>query len=974
MYIYRTYYWPIFYIILYSRELFIILPASTKMSTFRDQLLIDPTNDTRIQTNTRLRHEESSIISSSTTKWFTVVNFASFILGIVKTFPLGYIFFYYVPSPLLLSPLALQTMFVAVGAASFLIKSKKCGTIIWFLTSLLDLAFTIAVLLVVYPLFGEELVSEPDGTINIYMRWIPLYFHIFFVLGFTSSLLNLIGLFMSAKQLNVNNIESHDNTEEQITFTIKTHQTLVILIAISICSSLILLTLGCIDIGTGLKKIPPASASVGGAEKADSTESPQCDPLLPFECSLPFPSSFWTEEDKHSVTGQKLDLKSVIPSTRWSSSFYLGQMFHKRSFLNHDGFSTVAPILFGFEHEVKISTLVGASNISLSLNKKRSTTFLIHSETGDLIPHFVDKDYFDPTFGLNDEPNDERRLLILQPAIALDHNSTYVVAIVPGMRYESSGDLVPIPTEGYFAALRDDNKKDSSYDEKRAKNMNKNVWPALLKAGIDRKTLLLSFSFKTISRLASLGKFEQIRNAALLEFEKVNNKSSAAAAATADDDDGMFDYEITKVVESASSCSSNSHTTIARTLHGHFMSPNYLIHPGPSATTGFVASDDMGLYHKNGVAQVNFLIRIPCSVYNGSRAVSTIIQYGHGLFGSRAEAMDDYLGRVSNNYGALIVATDWKGMSKYDVPMALRIFTKKIEEFSSMPERTQQGWIDMQLFMKMLRNKKIGLRHNEHLMVKPVKGKETKFIIDETTPISYYGNSQGSVIGGGYFSSSLELSHGVLGVPGCPFSLLLSRSKDFAPYHLAMKFQIWNALDLRIYLSLMQNLWDSAESGGWLTNIVRPPNFDDDNDISSSKYQYPKKHVLLQAALGDAQVTTVAAEFMARTLKASTIHPETRYVFDVPERHAPWNVDISSGSKSGSNNALVEWLYDDAPPVRRDRDLPPADGKDTHECPRRESRAQAQLIHFLVHHEIVQTCGIGKICESKTCPSGHSNN
>ena len=162
-----------------------------------------------------------------------------------------------------------------------------------------------------------------------------------------------------------------------------------------------------------------------------------------------------------------------------------------------------------------------------------------------------------------------------------------------------------------------------------------------------------------------------------------------------------------------------------------------------------------------------------------------------------------------------------------------------------------------------------------------------------------------------------------------------------------------------MYLSLMQQLWDNSESGGWLTNLVRP---------GSDKY--PAKSVLLQAALGDAQVTTLAAELMARTLGASTVEPETRRVYGVPERKAPWRV----GGVGGGNNGFVEWKYDDVPPVPHDRDLPPTDGMDTHECPRREPRAQEQLYNFLVLNEIVQTCQEGHVCESKKCPDGRSNN
>ena len=889
-------------------------------------------------------------------------------------------FFYYVPSAALISPLGLQTLCVAVGttAGSQLVVPKTSALLgVWSLSTLIDLAFTLAILFVVYPIFAVELVGEPDGTTNVYMAWIPLCFQAYLTLGFISAVCSMIGICASIRC-----------ATRHRTSSLRVRQSFLGLVALAMFASLLLLTLGCIDIGTGLMKIPPASSH--------AIDDSQCDPLIPSHCGLPFPSSFWTSADTTTVTGQRLNVKGSVPSTRWSTSHDLGAALNKRSFSRHDGFSTVAPVLFGFEHEVNINELVQASNISVSVNKQESTTFLINRQTGELIPHFVEKDYFDQSFGETDSINNERTVLILQPAKGLEHNATYVVAVVSGkLRYKSSNQLVPRPTQGYFAALRDDLQNDPLYDPKRATAMSLNVWPALLKAGIDRTNLLLAFSFTTVSRTASLGRFEQIRDSALQYFEHLDLH----------DDDTVIRCSITKVVESSTKCSDYQHTTIAKTLHGHFMSPNYLVHPGPSAISGFIDPDETGKYpHPNGFSQVNFLIRVPCSVYNGSRTVSTILQYGHGLFGSRGEAKNEYLGNVANKYGALIVATDWKGMSRYDIPMALRIFTKKIEEFASMPERTQQGWIDNQLFLRLLRNGNIGMRNSTFLRT----GMGDQFIA-KTTPISYYGNSQGSIIGGGYFSSSLDLTHAVLGVPGTPFSLLLSRSKDFAPYHAAMKFQVWNAIDVRIYLSMLQNIWDAGESAGWLTNIIEAGKPQRKETVAT---KYPEKFVLLQAAIGDAQVTTgeqkrvlllvvvvveflephlffcrpqtVAGEFMARSLKASTIHPETRFVYGVPERTAPWKAGAGTSSKSGSGrqsgrqsgskNGFVEWKYDDAPPIRRDRDVPPTDGKDTHECPRREPKAQEQLYNFLVLHQIVQTCEEGKICESKKCPSGHSNN
>ena len=937
-----------------------------KRITYMDNLgtvFLGDTNDT-VDIDVRLYYPNISSTNNRSTYNYRKIKqlsaYLAFTLCSIKPFLLSYVFLYYIPSPALVSPLALQTLIIVSGiAAGLYCKKSKWGSILWMCSATLDLVISLLIAFMIAP-YASKLVAEPDGTINIYMSWIPLMFNLYIYSGILSFVCSLSGVICSFKILvssttrvdrfdlqdrEEDEDENNENDEnEEINKTkLKMFWGLsVFLIFGSVC----VLGMACMDVFNAFAKSPPKIHRPGAKQHSDPS---LCDPLCSWHCTLPFPSSFWTKEDKSTTTGISIDLKGSVPATRWSSSSKLSNVLTEKSFKSHDGFSTVAPVLFGFDNEILISSLVQASNISLSLDKNQTNTYLINSKTGELVAHFVEVDYYDPSFGLNqkEDTQDQKRLLVLQPAKQLHFNTTYVVAVTHGLKYKKDGSYVAIPTNGSFAALRDDKVNDSMYNKKRANHMHKNVWPILRKNHIERSKLLLAFSFHTISRTSSLSKFEKIRDAALLLFEQKKQMKPDNQELFSD---SVFDYKITSIIN-AKCTESNPTTTIGRTLHGHFLSPNYLIHPGPSSTSGFISPDELDTYHRNGVSQVNFLVRIPCSLLNGSRTTSTLLQYGHGLFGSRGEAEGEYLGKVANNYGIIIVATDWKGMSRYDVPMALRIFTKRIEEFESLPSRTQQGWIDNQLLLKMFQNKQFGLLNNQHLKTED----DATYLLNNRTKMSYYGNSQGSVIGGGYFASSLELTHAVLGVPGAPFSLLLSRSKDFSPYHIAMKLQLWDAIDLRIYLSLMQQLWDSAESGGWLLNIQPSPAKDS---------KYPSKFALLQAALGDAQVTTVAAEFMARSLNASTIQPQTRYVYGLRERKAPWKVE-------GRGNALVEWKYDDAPPVRRDRDLPPV-SHDTHECPRREARAQEQLYYFLVDHEIVQTCD--GICESKKCPDGRSDN
>ena len=442
----------------------------------------------------------------------------AFVTSCLKSLPLSYVFFYYVPSPALLAPLALQTLAVSVGTASGTMLTSKWSVVLWSTFATFDVIGTFIFYQIIYP-FGNKLYGEPDGTTNIYMSWIASCFVAYLVLGLLSFLCSAAGVVIwclarSRRYSENMNMDIIDVVSTTMSMTTK--KSYFVLLALSIFCSLLLLTLGFIDVATALSKTPPSSALPGGYNDPIA-----CDPLVEFSCSLPFPSTFWTRkvvrkdfdtdtnsdtntntnsdtDEEASVTGLRLDLKGSIPATRWSSTSSLENAMEKRSFFRHDGFSTVAPVLFGFDREIDERTLSGPSNISKTISiQGKSTTWLIEKTTGIFVPHFVDKDWFDPDFGLSSSNpstrNDQRRLLVLQPGHALKFNTTYVVAVTSGLRHHDDGSLVPLPTQGLFASLRDANMTDPSYNAERAQNMNENVWPTLAAVNIKRSTLLLAF-------------------------------------------------------------------------------------------------------------------------------------------------------------------------------------------------------------------------------------------------------------------------------------------------------------------------------------------------------------------------------------------------------------------------------------------------------------------------------------------------
>ena len=225
----------------------------------------------------------------------------------------------------------------------------------------------------------------------------------------------------------------------------------------------------------------------------------------------------------------------------------------------------------------------------------------------------------------------------------------------------------------------------------------------------------------------------------------------------------------------------------------------------------------------------------------------------------------------------------------------------------------------------------------DQLSVDEVLLKDGATLIDSDT-IGYYGNSQGGIYGAGYLGMSTDLTRGILGVPGAPYGLLLPRSADFDPYFLILKNKWEDHRDIAVNIALMSMIWEPTEGAGWLRAMNEDP-----------APGVPAKQVLIQDAIGDAQVTTLGAQIMARAYGAKTVAPETRPI---------WGVEEADGGFTGS--AIVEWYYPDGAEEPY-TNVPPDYALDTHECPRREWAAKAQLRDFLIDGQVNQYCD--GVCE-----------
>lgn len=617
---------------------------------------------------------------------------------------------------------------------------------------------------------------------------------------------------------------------------------------------------------------------------ADTGPRGSCNPLDPSLCALPYPSNFYTEA-ADTVSGRQLNL--AIDSLEANN----GGVAFDPIFLNEkDGFSILSPLMFYFD-DVSLDGVIGHQDLSAYLNADAKTV-LLDAETGERVPHWVELDMTAPV--------DAQRMLLVYPATPMRHGSRYIF----GVRGLVDSEGATIQASPGFAALRDCGPTDDADVLGQRAHYESDIFPALADDGFARAELQIAWDFTTVSRESSIGRMENIRGQLLETLEEGGPK-----------------YDITDIEDA--SCDDPGQT-IGRTIYVDMYAPLYTVDDGPDTV---LTRDEDGQPYQNGLTTVEVMVRIPCSLVTDPKP-GRILQYGHGLFGGYGEAKGGYLSQMAHDNGWVIVASNWTGMASGDILAVVGMLQEDMSRFAILPERTMQGFSEKMSALRMVRGS---------FAKDPAVTFDGVSVIDPDT-FSYYGNSQGGILGGAYLAASPDLTRGVLGVGGMPYALLLPRSTDFDQYFLILKQVYDDHRQIMLNLLAIQTLWDPGESAGWAWAMNREPS-----------PGIPAKDVLLQVAIADAQVHTLGAHIQARTFGASTIAPQTRPIFGIDEKEPPF-----------TGSALVEWRYTDIPdePIVN---LPPSKEHDPHGCPRKESAAQQQLRDFLVDGVVNQYCD--GVCE-----------
>ncbi len=612
----------------------------------------------------------------------------------------------------------------------------------------------------------------------------------------------------------------------------------------------------------------------------EATAAAPCAGPGPGQCMLPFPNDYYTTPDRAMANGIRID----FPAGALTAA--TGGSFDPTDWERNDGFSPGSTVLAQVPGiDLARSAVAGQSAMGASLAGD-APVVLYNATTGTRWPYWAELDANDPV--------PAEQLLLIHPALNLTEGDRYVV-VLRNLRTAAGALIAPPSGAG---------SEPAAYRAHLA-----SVLAGLSGLGITGKGLYLAWDFHVASAANLTGPALNMRNQT---FAALGNRVPPYTVTSVDDAPG---------------------SPLLRVVRGTVEVPNYLSEPGgpPGSTLAYGAD---GRPVSSGLLQAAFECEIPQAA---ATAPARIGIYGHGLFNDASEVTESSVPAFSEQADYVFCGVDWLGLSTDDVAYAAGAVAD-LTRFPSIADRLTQSLLDAQVMGRLL-DSRAGLAANPAF-----RGPSGRSLIDPSTGLVYYGNSEGGIMGGALTALSTDIHRSVLGVPGMDYDVLLDRSSDFAPFLNLLNGSYTKAVQ-QFGFDLLQMLWDRGEADGYAQQMTVHP-------LPGT----PKHLVLLAEGFGDHQVANIQTETEARTIGAGVHQPAL-----APGRSLQtqplWGLSpLPAGSTTGS--ALYVW--DSGVPAPPLADLPPTVGPDPHDTvPRSLPAFWAQMATFLDTGRIPDPCGTG---------------
>ncbi len=648
----------------------------------------------------------------------------------------------------------------------------------------------------------------------------------------------------------------------------------------------VLLTLGVFGLAAGC----------GGGNDTGIPDA--CNPMGGVACLQPWPSSVYlTEAD--TATGYQVDLPlEAMPTS-------LDDRTIDPALLNeYDGFTVSGPLLVAFETGVSADGLPPHTDPSASLQPD-SSVVLLDMDTGSRMMIFAEPD-------MNAKAPEERTLII-RPLERLVGGHRYAVAVRKSVK-AADGSELPVPP-GFEAVLAGDSFSHPLFGK--VADRYEEIFAALEADGVSRDDLVVAWDFVAASDEFLTRDVLTMRSRALPEIGETGENL------TFDAEDNEREVE-------------DNPNRLYRFLNGTYDVPMFL--DQGEADPSILVRDESGLPALNGTARANFSALIPRCVETATLPIPVII-FGHGLFGDAEEALEDgLLQRVSQDNCMVIVGGDFIGLTGRQFA-TIAFAMNDLNRAPGITDKLAQAVINFIALGRIVRGP---FRESDYFAF---EGNE---IIDPTR-VYYFGASLGGNMGGTLMAYDPDITKGVLGVAGGPWSLLFERSLAWPPLRVAIEGSYAaNPWDYEQNVAIIGMLFEKVDLITTAHRVLNDP-----------LPETPPKQIFHYMAMGDALVTNIASDVFNRTLAIPVTGPSLRTPYGAQEEVVP----VPSATT----------IYDEGvepwPPLTN---VSPEDDNGTHGDVHERPALLRQLTHFLLDSEVVNECKVDGdpapcICDTGAC-------
>jgi hypothetical protein len=580
------------------------------------------------------------------------------------------------------------------------------------------------------------------------------------------------------------------------------------------------------------------------------TVPPGCNPLaVTDDCMLPYPSDFLTKPDPTTPTGLRVNLPpSSIVVPKGATAIDM------TPFNRADGAPTSAPVLVNFGVEVAASFLANDKQTASSV-AAGSPIALIAEATGERVPFLSEMD-------ANDPGQTTRHALIIRPLTPLAFGQKYVVVLTNRLR-DTSGN--PLPVSKGFVALRDKIPTDVTSIES-ARPHFEEIFLLLAAHGYPRDSLALAWDYTTASNHTVIGPITTMR-------QQVFQSPTAYAPSSdgglpppdggAEAGDAGSNTDITYAIDSIAP---SPYQPGAIVVEGTFTPPNYLM---ADNTIDYTPDNVPVLQTSIPRPSYPFTMIVPPLAKTQSLS---LVLFGHGLFGDGRDYLTTSYGNIlqplAQSLGAVLVATDWIGLSSGDLNLIITDVAPNLNRVGIVTDRLLQALANNLSLIEL----SLGA-----LSADPRVRLSTAEPLLDPSRVYYYGVSLGGIEGSSLISVARNVTRAAVAVPGASWNNLLSRSYDYAQIKLVVTADYPDALAQQEFIALLQSRFDPADPVNLATLFQKNPL----PDSPSSRT------VVIQESIDDCQVPNLTTEILARTYGAPQVVPDIVPIYGLATTSTP---------------------------------------------------------------------------------------